>query len=210
MGTQLRNAKFVSGTDIGDVTINNAADAGAYVRPGTAATFPVSIATAPALVASEAHIGEVGGNTIVIAPAITVTAGAYHAGDNIGGVLTLANASRATAIGTTLARVSVLDAANQKAQLEILFFSATPASSTFTNNAAPVIHASDVGKYVGRCTVYASDYLTVGAKAVACIANIGLAMIPAATSLFYVILTPGAPTFAAVTDLAISMAFYRD
>jgi len=38
----LLNAKFVSGTDIGDVTVNNAADAGVYTRPGTAATFPVS------------------------------------------------------------------------------------------------------------------------------------------------------------------------
>jgi hypothetical protein len=164
-----------------------------------------------ALVAGgEAHIGEVGGNTFVVAPAITVTAGAYHANDDVGGVLTLANAARVSGKGTTLTRVSILDAANQKAQLEMLFFGATPADSTFTDNAAPVIHANDVAKFVGRVTVYASDYLVVGAKAVACIANIGLAMIPAATSLFYVILTPGTPTYAATGDLGISLAFYRD
>lgn len=160
--------------------------------------------------ASEYHIGEVGGKTFVVAPAITVTAGAYHAGDNIGGILTLTAAARVAAIGTTLTRLSVLDAANQKAQLELLFFSANPAASTFTDNAAPVIHANDVAKFVGRITVYASDYLVVGAKAVACIANIGLAMIPAATSLFCVILTPGTPTYAATSDLGISMAFYQD
>jgi len=33
------NTKFVTGTDIGDVTINNAADVGVYVRPGTGATW---------------------------------------------------------------------------------------------------------------------------------------------------------------------------
>ena len=41
----LLNAKFVSGTDIGDVTVNNAAAAGVYTRPGTSATFPVSAAS---------------------------------------------------------------------------------------------------------------------------------------------------------------------
>lgn len=160
--------------------------------------------------ASEYHIGEVGGNTFTRAPTITVTAGAYHANDNIGGVLTLANAARLVGIGTALTRISILDAANQKAQLELLFFNASPAASTFTDNAAPVIHANDVAKFVGRVTVYASDYLTVGAKAVACIANIGLAMIPDVTSLFCVVLTPGTPTYAATSDLGISMAFYRD
>ena len=33
------NAKFVTGTDIGDVTINNAAGAGAYVQPGTSTSW---------------------------------------------------------------------------------------------------------------------------------------------------------------------------
>jgi len=72
----LLNAKFVSGTDIGDVTVNNAADAGVYTRPGTAATFPVSLATAPALVASEAHVGEVGGKGTVVAASFTRPANA--------------------------------------------------------------------------------------------------------------------------------------
>lgn len=36
------NAKFVSGTDIGDVTINNAAGAGVYVQPGTSTIWDVA------------------------------------------------------------------------------------------------------------------------------------------------------------------------
>jgi hypothetical protein len=40
----LMNAKLVSGTDIGDVTINNAAGAGVYVQPGTSAEFAVAAA----------------------------------------------------------------------------------------------------------------------------------------------------------------------
>ncbi len=149
--------------------------------------------------------------TTVLAPAITVTAGAYHALDDIGGVLTLTGAARATGGGTTLTRVSVLDAANQKAQLELLFFNANPAASTFTDNAAPVIHANDVGKYIGRLTIYAADYLSVGTKAVTCLSNLGLGFVTAASAnLFYVILTPSTPTYAATGDLQISLAFFPD
>lgn len=42
---KLINDKLVTGTDIGDVTINNATDAGVYVRPGTSAEFATSLAS---------------------------------------------------------------------------------------------------------------------------------------------------------------------
>jgi hypothetical protein len=38
----LINAKLVSGTDIGDVTINNAAGSGVYVQPGTSTVWDIS------------------------------------------------------------------------------------------------------------------------------------------------------------------------
>lgn len=174
-----------SGVDIGDVDVTS-------IAPG------------------ETHLGAVGGHVAVVSPAVVVTAGAYHANDNVGGKLTLAGAARVSGGGTTLTRVTVTDAANQKAQLEIVFFSASPADSTFTDNAACVIHANDEAKVVGRLTIYASDYLTVGAKAVACLANIGLAMIPATAALYAAILTPGTPTYAATSDLRVSFAFYQE
>jgi hypothetical protein len=42
---KLINDKLVSGTDIGDVTINNAVGAGVYVQPGTSAEFAVNVAS---------------------------------------------------------------------------------------------------------------------------------------------------------------------
>jgi len=161
-------------------------------------------------VAGEAHLGEVGGRVAVVAPTITVTAGAYDANDNIGGTLTLTGAARVAGGGTALTRITVTDAANQKAQLELLFFSANPSASTFTNNAAPVIHADDIAKLVGRLTVYASDYATINAKGIACLANIGLAMVPTTADLYLAIMTPGTPTYAATSDLRMSLAFYQD
>lgn len=149
-------------------------------------------------------------SSVVKAPAITVTAGAYHAGDNIGGILTLSDVASEAGRSTTLARITILDAANQKPQLEVLFFNANPADSTFTNNAAPVIHANDEAKYCGSMTVYASDYLTVGAKAVACVAPANLRMVPSGTDLYAVLLTPSTPIYVATTDLKIGFAFDPD
>jgi hypothetical protein len=188
--------------------VDNGDDTGSLAVAGSGAGG--SVVNTPA--ASEVHIGQVGASTAIVAPAITVTAGAYHANDNIGGVLTLPLAARVNGGGTVLTRVSVLDVAAQKAQLELLFFSANPVASTFTDNAACVIHANDEAKFIGRYTIYASDYLTVGAKSVACVANIGLAMKPAAasTSLFLAIVSPSAPTYAGVGNLQVSLAFYQD
>lgn len=169
-----------------------------------------STGTIGVLGAGEAHIGEVGAATTVVAPAITVTNGAYHANDNVGGVLTLTGASRVSGKATTLTRVSVLDAANQKKQLELVFFNANPSASTFTDNAAPVIHANDQAKFVGRITINSSDYISVGTTGLACLANIGLAMVPnGSANLYCVILTPDTPTYT-TGCLQISLAFYQD
>ena len=153
----------------------------------------------------------VSGTLFIQSPTVTVTAGAYHANDNIGGLLTLTNVAESPGVGLRLTQISVVDSANQKAQLEFLFFSSNPSASTFTNNDAPVIHANDVSKYLGRVAVMASDYLTVGAKAVACVSNIGLALVAnASRNLYCVILTPGTPTYVATTDLIVNLALYPD
>jgi len=172
-----------AGVDIGDVTVNNTM------------TNPVP------------GIGVDG----VVAPTITVSAGVYDANDDVGGVITLTSAARALGMPTTLTRFTVVDAGNQKAQLELLFFNANPSASTFTDNAAPVIHANDEAKVCGRRTVYASDYLTVGAKAVACPSFDPLTMIPSGSAnLYLVILTPGTPTYGAITALRLALAFAKD
>lgn len=198
--------------EIGAVELKNAADdtrAKVGALTGLASSDNgLPVASYP--IASEVHLGAVGGNTAIVAPTITVTAGAYTANDVVGGVVTLTGAARVSGTATTLTRLSLMDAANQKAQLEILFFNANPSASTFTNDAAPVIHANDIAKYVGRVTVYASDYVTINSKALVCLANIGLAMKPVSADLYMVICTPGTPTYAATSDLTMSLAFYQD
>jgi hypothetical protein len=74
-----------SGTDIGDVTVNNAADAGVYVRPGTSEIFPVR---GTAFRSASNQLTRPGDTN------------AYHAGDVVVGLLTFASVGRANAAGS--------------------------------------------------------------------------------------------------------------
>lgn len=162
--------------------------------------------------ASENHIGEVGGKSDIFNPdALVVTAGAYHANDVIGGLLTLSNAVRVSGGTALLQSLFVLDAANQKAAMEILVFNSNPSASTFTDNAAPVIHADDRAKIIRRISVLASDYVTIGGLAIADISP-GSRVVKAAGSrnLYMVITTPGTPTYVATSDLSVSVGMLED
>lgn len=68
----LLNAKQVSGTDIGDVTVNNAAGDGVYVRPGTSAEFAVSVAASKIADGADATQGITTGAAVITDAAGTV------------------------------------------------------------------------------------------------------------------------------------------
>ena len=55
------------------------------------------------------HIGNVGGEDIVITEQLVVTAGAYSAGDVVGAKIVLENAARATGLGGIIKSVVIID-----------------------------------------------------------------------------------------------------
>lgn len=91
--------------------------------------------------AGEAHVGEVGGNTIPITVAMTTSANAIIAGESVGGIQTLANAVRVSgslgAAGTSGiiqdVIVSFKDVTTATA-LEVWFFNAALAGATCADN----------------------------------------------------------------------------
>jgi hypothetical protein len=78
------------------------------------------------LTAGEAVIGKLGGlgGTVPVTP--TVTAGAYTAGDVVGGLLEFANAARANGVGGLVVGVSIIDDAGQDSEMELWLFNAQP------------------------------------------------------------------------------------
>ena len=163
------------------------------------------------LAAGEAHIGEVGCNTTVVSVMPTITAGAYTALDIVGAIQTIANATRVSGEPTILQSITVTDLGKQSVELTIFFFNATPAAGTYTDNIALDIHDTDMALCIGKVKVLAADYSSAAASSVATVANIGLPLMPAATSLFAIAqASSAAPTYASVSDLTLRYAFLRD
>lgn len=163
------------------------------------------------LVAGEAHIGEVGGNSARITLAFTVsTSPAYSTGDVIGGKVTISGALRASGKSAILQDLHLFDAANQKPAGSLLFFNADPAAATTTDNSA-FAYSTDTAKQIARVDIAASDWTTIDSKASLHIRNIG-ALLSAASGVdvYAVFVTTSTPTFAATNNLSGSVSVLRD
>lgn len=153
------------------------------------------------------------GSTLV--PTVTVsTTPAYSVGDNIGGLITLTNAVRASGTRAFLRSVFLLDTSNQKNAIDLLFFNASPSSSTFTDNAAAVLHSSDYAKLIRRVSIAATDYTTIDSKGIADIIASDRSLTPASgTSLYLALVIPsngGTPTYATTSALTLRLNMLWD
>ena len=162
------------------------------------------------ITAGETHLGEVGGSTINVAVTPAITAGAYGALDTIGGIQTIANASRASGKPTTLQSLIIKDLAMQSADFRIWFFNANPVTGTYTDNSALDIDDTDFGLCVGVVNCSNGEWVNGLDNGVLFLNNIGLVMTPAITSLFAVVEIIGIKTFASVADLTFIYGFFRE
>lgn len=175
-----------SGVDVGDVDVTSIA-------------------------AGENHIGEVGCNTEVVSVTPTITAGAYTALDIVGGIQTIAAASRVSGEPAILQSIVITDLAALTQAFTIWFFNANPSNGTYTDNIALDIHDTDMGMCIGHVKITSSDYASAADNSVACKVPIGLPLKPAATSIFAIAQCTGTgPTYISTADLVFKYGFLRD
>ena len=147
------------------------------------------------------------GITISQTPAIT--AGAYIAGDAVGGLLTFANAARATGGGGVIKSARIVDGAGQDVELELWLFNQTfvamadnapwaPAEADLENLLAVISTEDSAQGWLAAGTPSAIDIEV--AKRYDCVG----------TSLFGQLVTRGAPTYAAVDDLTVKLGLLQD
>ena len=167
----------------------------------------VIVGTMAALVAGEAHLGEVGANTFnaVVTPA--VGAAAFHANDVVGAKLTLANAARVAAGSGIWHSLILTDAAKQAAALEIYLFNAD--LTVAADNAAEATSAADMLKCVGHVVIGATDWKTLANASVTSIKAGFPYKLPAGTSMYAFIRCTGTPTFTA-NCLQLTFGMLRD
>ena len=162
--------------------------------------------------AGEAHIGEVGGNTLPIVVTPVIGAAAFTAGDFVGGKLILANAGRVAGGSGIVQNLSIVDAAKQAAALRIYLFK-TDLAGTYADNAVESFTAADMLKLIDVIDVLASDWETltnVSVTNVETLRGLGIPYkITTGTSLFAIIRTLGTPTYTA-NCLQLTFGLLRD
>jgi hypothetical protein len=166
---------------------------------------------ASATPAGEAHIGEVGGNTGIIAVTPTVSLVAYTANDCVGGGFAIPGAVRVNGGTGILQSITVQDLSAQNALLGFFFFKAT-SLATYTDNSALDISDTDLGNCIGWVSLVTSNYCALSDNSIGCVRNLGLPLqaYTGTKSIYCVVRTNSAATFATSNDLKFIFGIFRD
>jgi len=146
------------------------------------------------------------GDTLAQTP--TITAGLYAAGDNVGGLLTFANAARDTGGGGVIKDVSIVDDAGQDAALELWLF-----DQTFTagvDNAVWTPLEADLENIVAIISTADGTYFAAGAGQSVCHIETASRYDLLGTSLFGRLVNRGAPTYTQTDDLSVKIGLLMD
>ncbi len=122
----------------------------------------------------------------------TVTAGAYAAGQVVGGVQTLTNAVRSGILSGILHGIFVKSKGTSTPALTLYFFDTNPSNGTYTDNVA------------------AADFIAAGSKGTAHYAGLGIPLVLTGTSLYVLAVATGAFTPASTSDYTIDLNILQD
>lgn len=150
-------------------------------------------------------------NLAIVELDVTVEAAAYATGDLIGGKLSLALPDwfATGAAGFLIQSVSVVDQAKQSVALDIVFFNADPSGTTFTENAALDIADADMAKIAGYAQVLSYAAFNDNSFGQAQNLAIPVATVEDGQTLYAAIVSRGAPTFAATTDVKLRVGILK-
>lgn len=96
----------------------------------------------------------------VIRQTLTVTAGAYSAGNQLGQAQFIAGLGSGRDCGRLL-NISVLDRGNQKPAITFLLFDGA-LTGTYTDKVNPTFSAADELQFLGKVDIATTDYITAG------------------------------------------------
>lgn len=143
--------------------------------------------------------------SIQVTPVVSTTP-AYSLKDNIGGLLTFANAARASGGTFLIQSIQVEDNAQQMSAMDLVLFNATFTAPTDNSIFAP--SDAELKTCVGVIPItFYSDFST---NSIACVNNLGLEVVVAGTSLFGALVARGTPTYVATTDIVVTLTLIQD
>jgi hypothetical protein len=138
----------------------------------------------------------------------TVTAGAYSAKDVVGGLLTFANAVSVYKGYGILRKIVIKNNAGVADLLNIHLFNTAPAS--IADNAAYDPTDAEMATCIATIPIVAADYVIATDNAIATkLLELPFVVAPYGTSLYVYVSTVATPTYAAVTDFAVTLTIER-
>ncbi len=141
-----------------------------------------------------------------IAVSPTITAGAYSAGDVIGGLLTFAVPSAGG--GGVWESLLIADDDNEKADVTLYLFDDTP--TTIADNAAFAPVMADLRKLCAVKNAPNASYVTVNSNAYYLATNLNFPFQAPNGKLYGYLVATATPTYTAVTDLTIAITVRVD
>jgi hypothetical protein len=143
--------------------------------------------------------------------ALTVQAAAYGAADLVGGKLTFASVARVSGGAALLRGVVIGDQASNSAAnsvYDLILFDSDPTGTTFTENSPLDVADADLNKIIGvvRFDGVAGTTLFANADNAVLFKVVELPLqLSGSTSLFGALIARGTPTYAATTDVFITL-----
>ena len=180
-----------------------AAGAVSVTATATAAPYNAKIISAN-LLSGTSTIGQVNGNGASVEVVPTVTAGAYLAGKQIGGIMTFANILPANFNGILQSIALKFKGTVQTTEFDVAVFRGSP-SGTFTDNVAPAIAAADSALLFGVYPLTVNQS-TLGTHTVYNLDGIAREIGGISTSLFAVVTTKAVPVNpASTTEMSLRL-----
>lgn len=148
----------------------------------------------------------IAGATTHVTASPTISTSIYAAGDAVGGLLTFANAARTAGLGGVITGVTILDADQEMAPLELVLFKAT-----FTATADNAVFApsdADLANCIGSIPI--SQYSNFSTNSIGVAENLSKSFNLAGTDLFGQLVVRSTPTYTATSDIKVTLNILQD
>ena len=161
------------------------------------------------LISVNAHADVVTTKTTVVSAAPVVDTAAYATGELIGGKLTLTNATALNVFSGIISNVVIIDNDSELVDLDVVFFSADPTATTFTDQAA--FDPADADALNIICTVSVTTDVTFADNGMSYANNQNCPFRTLGSNTIYAaIVSRGSPTYTASNDLLLKVGILQD
>jgi hypothetical protein len=136
----------------------------------------------------------------------TIDTTGHAVGDQVGDKEEFVNVVSGAGLGGVIRTIVLTDLVHTTpVQMDIIFFRSDPSTSTLTENSPPDVADGEVGKIAGKCTVLTGDWIVLADNAVATITP-DIQFTCESTSLYVIMITRTAKTWASASDLAMRVS----